>query len=718
MALPAPNLDDLRFQADLVDEARLRIIRYCPEWTEYNLSDPGITLIELFAWMTEQIVYRLNKVPDKNYIKFLEMLGVHLQAANSARAELTFRLSAFLPFEPGDDTAAIVPQGIEVATRTTPDAEEVIFTTDKAVEIVPPLLSQIRREAEFHKNYVERMERGIELLYAFGGGPNQDFPQLGETFYLGFDVENDLIGHILQLSVQCERTEAVGIRRDDPPLVWECSGGNGTWIEILPSTLEGEEDTTGGLNNESGYIVFYLPLELLPDQVYGRNAFWIRCRHEQRHADQRVYTRSPRIKRIDAYTMGATTTATNAIYVYYEDLGVSDGDPGQTFQLVNFPVLDFDAEEAVEVEEWYDGEYAFIPWQRVEDFSRSSRHDRHYTLDTATGEIRFGPSVRQPDGTTFQYGKVPEVRRQIRVNRYRFGGGVQGNVPIGQIEIMRSAVPYIDRVSNMRRSNGGRDQETLNEAMERARRELRAQHRAVTADDYENLAIRASREVARVMCHTTPDSPQVQPGVVDLLIVPTAFDSIQVGDYSKLTLDLHLAKVVREYLDEYRLLTTSLQIREPRYIGVQVQAHIVPGEYARPDVVVGRVNETLRQFITPLPMPVTDTMPKGIIEEDWQGWPLGRSLYTAELFSVIQQVPGVKHVLDVDMHYRPLVPSREIPPLGQIDELDSDLSDGTNGNDASTQDSEELQTVTDRVLHIPTDTLLCSLAHDIELVTL
>ena len=62
MPLPEPILDDLRFQKDLVDEARRRIIRYCPEWTDYNLSDPGITLIELFAWMTEQLTYRLNQV--------------------------------------------------------------------------------------------------------------------------------------------------------------------------------------------------------------------------------------------------------------------------------------------------------------------------------------------------------------------------------------------------------------------------------------------------------------------------------------------------------------------------------------------------------------------------------------------------------------------------------------------------------------------------------
>ena len=68
MTLPIPNLDDLRFQSDLVDEARKRIIHYCPEWTEYNISDPGITLIELFAWMTEMMIYRLNRVPSKNYL--------------------------------------------------------------------------------------------------------------------------------------------------------------------------------------------------------------------------------------------------------------------------------------------------------------------------------------------------------------------------------------------------------------------------------------------------------------------------------------------------------------------------------------------------------------------------------------------------------------------------------------------------------------------------
>ena len=157
MALPSPNLDDLRFQRDLVDNARRRIIHYCPEWTEYNLSDPGITLIELFAWMTEMIVYRLNQVPEKNYVEFLNLLGMQRQPASSARADLTFWLSVSLPISPGNTDPVIVPQGIEVISRTIGEEEAVTFTTDRKLTIVPPKLNQLRREQDFQKNYLGKV---------------------------------------------------------------------------------------------------------------------------------------------------------------------------------------------------------------------------------------------------------------------------------------------------------------------------------------------------------------------------------------------------------------------------------------------------------------------------------------------------------------------------------------------------------------------------------
>ena len=77
MPLPAPNLDDRRFQ-DLVDDAKRLVQRRCPEWTDHNVSDPGITLIETFAYLVDQVLYRLNRVPERSYVTFLELMGVEL----------------------------------------------------------------------------------------------------------------------------------------------------------------------------------------------------------------------------------------------------------------------------------------------------------------------------------------------------------------------------------------------------------------------------------------------------------------------------------------------------------------------------------------------------------------------------------------------------------------------------------------------------------------
>ena len=112
MPLPVPNLDDRVFQ-DLVNETRSRIPLYCPEWTDHNLSDPGITLIELFSWMMELVIYRLNKVPDKNYVKFLELIGIRLAPGSPASTDVTLRLAA------PQEAVITVPMGTDVATVRT-----------------------------------------------------------------------------------------------------------------------------------------------------------------------------------------------------------------------------------------------------------------------------------------------------------------------------------------------------------------------------------------------------------------------------------------------------------------------------------------------------------------------------------------------------------------------------------------------------------------------
>jgi len=694
MSLPVPNLDDLRFQRDLVDEARKRIIHYCPEWTEYNLSDPGITLIELFAWMTESIVYRLNQVPEKYYIEFLNLLGMEQEPASSARADLTFWLSTSLPISPDNESAVIVPVGTEVMSQSTGEGE-VVFTTDRQLTVVPPRLTQLRREEDFHKNYVSRL--GVEVFYAF----DQKSPKEGDTFHLGFDALRDIEGHILQLDFECERTQAVGVRREDPPWVWECSMGDGQWQEVVPSIRPGERDTTGGLNNPRGSLVLYLPLGLKPNDLHGLQALWLRCSIEQRRPEQGMYTESPRIRGVAARTLGAVVPATHAVAVEDEMLGTSTGDPGQSFVLEYAPVLALQKGERVEVEEYRDGEIAFVPWEPVSDFAHSTRFDRHFKLDTVRGEISFGPAVRQQDGTVRQYGRIPEVGRRIRISRYRRGGGVSGNVPAETLQMMMTSLAYVSRVTNLARASGGRDGETLDEVKSRARRELRAQRRAVTAEDYELFARNATREVARVKCRTPRRGDgRLAPGTVEILVVPAAAESLKVGDLSRLHLDEGLARTISDYLDQYRLLTTVLRVVEPSYLGVKVRVEIVPSEFSQPDVVRERVAERLQAFISPLSIDADADAFADVAGESWTGWPFGRDLYAAEVLSLVQRVPGVKHVLDVEISSRPVVPAAEGRAAG-----DSESAAG------------ELR-VEGRSVRVAEDTLLCSLEHEVILADL
>src|SRR3954471_2869303 len=129
MSLPSPNLDDRRFQ-QFVDDAKRYIQQRAPEWTDHNVSDPGVTLVETVAHMADQIVYRLNRVPEKNYLAFLDLVGITLFPPAAARTDLTFWLSAPL------EEDLLVPVGTETSTLRTEAEEAVVFTTERDLTVV------------------------------------------------------------------------------------------------------------------------------------------------------------------------------------------------------------------------------------------------------------------------------------------------------------------------------------------------------------------------------------------------------------------------------------------------------------------------------------------------------------------------------------------------------------------------------------------------------
>jgi predicted phage baseplate assembly protein len=241
----------------------------------------------------------------------------------------------------------------------------------------------------------------------------------------------------------------------------------------------------------------------------------------------------------------------------------------------------------------------------------------------------------------------------------------------------------------------------MEELKARTRRELRAQLRAVTAEDYEDLTKKATRSIARVKCNIPQGSNgRLPPGMIEILVVPAVADSIWAGDLSKLEVDEGLTRTIENFLDKYRLLTTTLQIKEPRYIGLKVTAEIVPAEYSQPEEVKARVVESLCKFLTPLAMGGEHEELDELMGADWAGWPFGRDLYLAEIYSLIQRVPGVKHVLDVQLSSRSVLPAKENPP------------------ENAAPAGEALKPIKQKVVRVRADTLLCSLAHDIVLAEL
>jgi predicted phage baseplate assembly protein len=163
MPLQAPNLDDRR-QEQIVADAKLLIPRYAPEWTDHNASDPGITLIQLFAWMMEMTLYRLNQVPERNYIKFLQLLGIELAPARPAFTELTFTPAR------DDIESVIVPAGTQVAVSDAGgDEGPLVFETDAALVALGARLGAIQSFDGFSYSVETTKNAAVgQWFYPFG----------------------------------------------------------------------------------------------------------------------------------------------------------------------------------------------------------------------------------------------------------------------------------------------------------------------------------------------------------------------------------------------------------------------------------------------------------------------------------------------------------------------------------------------------------------------
>jgi predicted phage baseplate assembly protein len=286
-----------------------------------------------------------------------------------------------------------------------------------------------------------------------------------------------------------------------------------------------------------------------------------------------------------------------------------------------------------------------------------------FVLDHAAGEVLLGPAVREPDGGLRHYGRVPPKAAQLRLAEYRVGGGRRGNVAAGALRVLKSSVPYVARVSNRRPAAGGVVAEDVENAKARGPLLLRTRDRAVTAEDYEELAREAAPQVARVRCVPASTDPAGTPaGTVRVLVVPAVGgDDAGRLPFEQLQPDDDVLASIARYLDQRRVVGARLTVEPPYYRGVTVVAKLT----ARP----GADHERLRQEALAALFRYFHPVVGG---PDGAGWPFGRPVQAGDVFAVLQRLAGCELVDDVRLFPADPITGRrgeavqriEVPPNG------------------------------------------------------
>lgn len=577
MTLPVPALDDLTW-ADMMAAIRRRIPAESDgTWTLHAPVDPGVTLLELFAYLLEQRLYWLDQAPDELVVAILRLLGVDPPRPASPAATV-LRLTA--------DSVVVVPKDT-VFTRDPAAAIRFSLTDDVTVF---PVSGDVTVTTDRDRTADLLARRGVALL----GG---DGAPASARFTLPLDGDHPAPG---PLSLLFELDTGLppswsprAVDGVDPPALV-------TWSWFRPGTgasgvFEDVRDGTGGLRR-SGVVRLSPPTNW---STMDRGLIV--------STPAATFAAPPRLLRL-AVNVSAARHRESRVVTGADLAGQLAGWlklPGQRLVLPDAAgrLLDATLELAGET------------WRPVVDFAFGASRDRVFLLDRTDGALVFG------DGLT---GRVPRPTDDVRVE-YAIGGGPDGNggltdnwLPLADIGAVAGA--------NLVQAQDGADPETVAQARERAAGALGEVTRAVTAGDYVELAVTTPGvEVGRAYASLGehPGFPCVRvPGAVSVHVVPSV-----VGVPAPRP-DPGMLRAVAARLSDARLLTAEVFVRAPAYraVGLRVDLSGQPADRPRVSTVVG---DALRGFLDPL-----------VGGADGTGWPFGEALRPSALLRAAQEALG------------------------------------------------------------------------------
>lgn len=662
MPIPHYKLDDRDFE-DLVAELLSRIPAHTPEWTNPRVGDPGRTLLELFAWLGDTLLYRVNLIPERQRLTFLRLLNIPMRPAIAASGLVGLEISNEL-----------LARALQVPVFTGLKGP-VDFETRGEIQVLP-LAGRVyakRKPGPDELKALRDVVLGLESVYNI----KQSHPYVTTPVFRenqasveGFDFVGttvDSCAWVALLAPSAEQLTAVraGLSRAEggtkvlniglvpqqqvPELFsligkevaasqswgWEITTDRLT-SEGLPdySTLDVVLDTTQGFSQQ-GVVRLRLPdsddiglpendvgldlnagvgdrpPRLDDEELAGKLLAWVRLRPRATANALNLTWLG-----INAVAIDQRTTLNNVV------VATSDGSADQ---LVNLPGVSVEPDSLdIQVEEPGKG---YVQWTGIGDIAIAGRDDRAFQLDAEAGTLRFGDGVR---------GRVPATGMRVRVVAMRSGGGAAGNLaPNNLSAISHPNLKAIQPVG----TTGGEEAETLDEAEKRIPAFLRHGDRAVTADDYKRLAA---------------DTPAVDVGRVEVLprFVPRQRREGIAGAVSVVVLpgstakgapnprpDRTMLERVHAWLDQRRPLAVELYVIGVEYveIGLAVAVGLRSG-HSR-DQVLQDIRDALRDYLWPL-------APGG---HDGQGWALGQDVINQELEVVVARVKGVRKVTGINI---------------------------------------------------------------------
>jgi hypothetical protein len=675
MPLTLPTLDDRDYNAILA-EALARIPVHNPEWTNFNDSDPGVTLLQLFAFMTDSLQYRANLIPERNRRKFLDLLGIPLRPAAAAVGVATLANAR------GPRETVTLPRGLSLS------AGSIGFVSDGGLDVLPVEGQLYYREPLGPGEDRDRAEQLYAQLY--GAGEDGEDPATLDFYRtLAFhppvpggrigavDLRTDTVDGSLWLALLVRAADGT-----DPDVVedvarsiggktltlglapaWDTmakvlrpGGSNGgdhalrfdvstgafdgalPRYRALPTAADGDplEELTlvqltlpeygdfgvwDGLDPiEEG--VGELPPALEDDAVAGRVLCWIRIRVGETAAE------AGWAARFSWVGINAVRIA-QRMPVPPQRVGTGTGEPDQVVSLANTPVIPDTVALTVDGEAWARTDDllaapAEVPAGEASEATTAEAEDpRVYAVDREAGTIRFGTGLA---------GARPRSGASI-VASYSYGGGRAGNVGVGAVRTAPN-LPAGFKATNPLPTWGGDDGETVAEAERRIPLQLKHNDRAVSAEDFRDIVEETPGiALGRVEVLSTwhPDIGGPAPGVVTLVLVPDDPQRPEGPVPDRLFL-----QAVCRHLEPRRLVTTEVHLRGPEYVPLSVSVGFEAVAGVEIALVREAITAALKTFLSPL---------EGGQEET--GWPLDKPVEDRELWARVARVDGVASVRGV-----------------------------------------------------------------------